>query len=67
MATVGLIVFVLVVALDVVALLLDLLLVAGGFSTITAFVRRNPWAGVAALAVQAAGALGLAAHFYPPW
>ncbi len=61
--TAGLIVFVIVTAGNVVALLLDLLLDLSGLATITAHVQTWPLLGVLIVLAEVAGVVGLALHF----
>ncbi len=59
----ALIVFVVIIAADVAALLLDVWLAASGQRTITARCRRVPLWGMALVAWQMLGAAALLAHF----
>ncbi len=61
--TAGLIAFVVVVATNIVALLLDLLLHLSGWPTITTYVQTWPMLGVVILLWEVAGVVGLALHF----
>lgn len=65
--TAGLVVFLVVIAVDLTALTLDgwLFMFFGEHATITHFVRTHQWAGVVPLGWQLIGLLGLACHFYP--
>lgn len=62
--TVGLIVFVVVLSLDLLGLLYDLFRYLMGWTTISMWVWAYPWWGLPLLALQAAGIAGLAVHFY---
>ncbi len=61
--TAGLWVFVVVVLLSVVGLLVDESLKIVGATTISAQVQAQPLLGVAIIAVELSGVLGLASHF----
>ena len=66
--TFGLCLFIAVIALDVIGLSLDgiLWLACGEVCTVTHLVRTSqPWIGFVILALQLAGMVGLACHFYP--
>lgn len=60
----GLVIFVQVVVLDVIALLLDLFLWLRGKPTITGTVRHHPLLGIPILLLQLIGMVGLFSHFY---
>lgn len=63
--TVGLVVFVVVVVLNVVGLLVDFILILLGMTTITEVVCcRAWWLGAVIIAVQVVGVVGLAYHFH---
>ncbi len=62
---VGLAVFVLVVAVNVLGLLLDRVLSVEGATTVTDLVRRGDWViGALIIAWQVVGIAGLAYHFW---
>jgi hypothetical protein len=62
--TAGLVLFVAVVAVNVVGLWLDLALLTSGRETITQRVWKCPPLGLPILTWQLAGLAGLAVHFY---
>jgi hypothetical protein len=64
MTTIGLIVFVFVVIIDLLVLLFDAMLYYTDISTITSRVKRHPLLGIPLLLWQLIGMLGLAIHFY---
>lgn len=63
MFTIGLWIFIAVVAIDLIGLIYDAYLYASGKETITAKTLKHPWIGVAIIAFQLMGVLGIAAHF----
>lgn len=62
--TIYLLLFIVVVAADVLALILDLVLRLTGLWTITELVRRYPAWGIPLVALQIAGAVFLGLHFW---
>lgn len=60
----GLLVFVVVVAVDVLGLLLDLALATLGETTISEHARTCPLLGAAIVVLQTVGTTGLVAHFW---
>jgi hypothetical protein len=60
---VGVMMFGVVVALNVLGLTIDGLLVANDLPTLTEFCRRNPWGAGFVLLVNLVGLVGLAMHF----
>ncbi len=62
--TTGLWVFLAVTVANVIGLLLDLALYAGGHRTITSLVWQYPTVGLPIIALQVVGLIGLLNHFY---
>lgn len=62
--TVGLVVFIVAIGLDVMGLLLDWAFQLAALPTLTGYVRKHGWAGVVVLGLQMVGAAGLAWHFW---
>ncbi len=62
--TVGLVMFLSVLALDVLGVVADLLLRLLGWPTITALVREHPPLGEVILFLQGIAAVGLYFHFF---
>lgn len=60
----GLLAFILVIALDVAGLLLDGALLLAGWTTITQLVWRYWWLGVPIVLLQALLPVAIAAHFF---
>lgn len=64
MTSIGLIVFLVALSIDVVAITVDAVLDLTGRKTISEHVRGRPWLGVSIVAVQVIGTAGLAVHFW---
>ncbi len=62
--TTGLWVFLVVQAINIIALVIDYGLDQAGLATITAIVVKYPLIGVLIIAWQITGTIGLACHFY---
>ena len=61
--SVGLLIFLIVQALNLAGVSLDFALVEHGLPTVTEFGRRNPWLAAIIIIINIVGLVGLAMHF----